>query len=232
MLAPTLSLALLTPAAPATDPPPAPVPVWEVEPAPREPTPGDRVLRQRALGLGIAGGFSGVVWLGMRWMILRSDLDVARELEADPKSMFCIESCYIGTLLNGSLSPLLITGAGLAGGALHAHGRWLARRGVGLGRSPRAARAMIGAGVGLLAGAIVGLGVGLGTQRYTTSERGRVGLRELAWSSATVLGTAGASLTGFGHGILRGHAERRDRVEVSWSPMVGREQGIAVVGRF
>lgn len=236
MLATILTLALSNLSVASDDPtgavsPVAHAPGVDAERS-RKRQPSDRVLRQRAIGLGVTGSALGLAWVSLRTMVLASDLDSTRRYQESSEAG-CIESCHVGVGLNTATSPLLIAAAGFAGGSLHAHGRWLARNNRGLGRSTKNGRVLVGTGVALMVGAFAGLGLGIGLQDSAETARGRTGMRELGWWSATALGSSGAALTGLGHGIIRGRRDRRTTATFSPAPILGKDViGLSLSGRF
>jgi hypothetical protein len=221
-------LSVLTVLALASAPLPEPGPA----PAPTVDTVRSRP-RFRGLGLSIAGGLLGVGWLAVKGTVSANDPSVARDLDRG-KQKGCIESCYIGTTFNPVGSVLLVGSAALLGGGMHVHGRWLAHQDRGLGRSARTGRILAGVGGGMLGAGVLGLSLGLGLQRLQgSSETQMLRSRELGWWSATAFGITGAALAGLGHGIVRGHRERRERIQVSVAPMFGAGiTGLSFSGRF
>jgi hypothetical protein len=204
--------------------------------APLEPQTVDRPappLRRRAIGLGLASGAFGISWIGLKMVGTANDPRLARDIDAGRDSGFCIESCYVGTGSNLGAIPLLVGTAGFLGGSMHAHGRLLAHRGHGIGRSRRNGVIAAAVGGGLLGAAAVGLGLGIGLQRHAPNEATMVTSRELGWWSGAALGVTGAALLGLGHGIIRGHRERKRGIHFAVAPMIGgRITGLSIAGRF
>ncbi len=197
-------------------------------------SPPDRVLRRRAIGLGVAAGVFGVAWMAMKGTSTSSDISLGREIESgrfDPDE--CVESCSIGPLFNGIGAVLLVGSAAFLGSSLHAHGRRLGRQDRGLGRSVRTGRIVAGVGGGLIASGLALLTVGLVTGSGSGYALKSVGVREMGWWSVTVLGLSGAALAGFGHGIVRGKRERGSAARVTFMPTLSRTGfGVALLGRF
>lgn len=194
----------------------------------------ERVLSRRAIGLGVAGAVFGAAWISVKGLATGSDLNTARQFatgESDPHK--CIESCYIGPMFNSIASVLLIGAAGLLGGSVHAYGRLRGRQGRGPGGSARTGRILVGVGAGLIVGGLATLTGSLIAARSVHSAHAWVTTRELGWWSVTALGLSGAALTGLGHGVVRGHNERRGSVDLSLVPAFGQTgPGLALVGRF
>jgi hypothetical protein len=185
--------------------------------------------------LGIAAGAFGVAWFGMKMTASVSDPKTAREIDRNGgyEKQGCVESCYVGPVFHITGSPLLVLTAGMLGGSMHMHGRWLGRSGRGLGRTRAMGRNLAITGGALLVGGIAGLTTGLLTAGSARTEVGYIAVREVGWWSATALGLSGAALAGLGHGILRGQRESRRGPQVAIAPMLGGSMtGISIAGRF
>ncbi|HET6582190.1 MAG TPA: hypothetical protein VFG69_02060, partial [Nannocystaceae bacterium] len=178
-------------------------------------------------------GALGIAWLGLKAVGTANDPRLAREIDAGKASGTCIESCYVGTLFNPVGAPVLVATAGFLGGSMHAHGRRLAHERRGLGRSRRNGVILASVGAGVLGAGLVGVGLGIGLQTQARTDVGMVASREVGWWSGAALGISGAALAGLGHGIVRGHRERREGIEIAVAPMLGaRIAGLSFSGRF
>ncbi len=196
---------------------------------PRPPTP-DRIVKRRAIGLGVAAAVFGVPWLLIKTITSRSDRRIARDIDAGEEDpLECVESCYVGPALNAFGSATLLAAAGFLGGSMHAYGRLRGRRDL----SRRAGLISAGVGVGAMLGGFGLFAAGLVLARDADTELTWVRRRDLAWWSLTGLGLSGAALAGFGHGIVRGNAERPQAASLSLAPMFTRGgPGLALIGRF
>jgi len=191
-------------------------------------------LRRRSIGLGVTAGAFGVAWIGLKMVGTANDPALARDIQSGKEDAgVCIESCYVGTLFNPIGAPVLVGAAGFLGGSMHAHGRRLAHEQRGLGRSRRNGVILAAVGGGVLGAGLVGLGLGIGGQWIARTPTAAIASREVGWWSGAALGVTGAALLGLGHGILRGHRERREGLEIAVAPMLGsRIAGLTLSGRF
>jgi len=193
----------------------------------------ERKLRAQTAGLGFAAAFFGVTYGSLKLTGTLVDVQRARELERSGDDVACLMTCYEGVYFNLAATPFLATSAAFLGGAMHVHGRRLAREGRGLGRSRRHGVILTSVGAGTLGVAAVAFGLGVGLQWMPSTPSGLVAVREAGWWTGSALGFTGAAFAGLGHGVLREHRADSRKIDVMAVPMVGPGlSGFSLAGRF
>ena len=196
------------------------------------PEPPERRYKRRAIGLLISGGLVAIPTLILRVTVSVSDNQLARG-PADARSG-CIESCYLGTVLNPAFFPLQALTAGLLGGGMRSLGRWAAIRDAHAGVSDASrAHRLTWLGVGVMG---AGLATFVGTQvvshTFAYDSVAAVGIRDAGWWVATLSLPAGAGLMGYGTGY-RKQSLMGARRAASVAPRVSRDVvGLSVSGRI
>lgn len=220
----------------------APVSDAEIAPMSSKPERSERAVelpRRRGIGLMIAGGVLGLAGFPLKIVASSSDRRVAREIDSGVASTDdCVESCYVGPLFNVIAAPLLVTSAGLVGGGLGVHGRWLAHRDVARGRPDPLVRtrALTGVGLGLVGAGVVTFvasRIVLRGPQASASATGYVSIRELGWWGGILGVYVGSGLAGHAMGYRSGRRAADPRLRAQLAPMLSLDRvGVSISGRF
>jgi hypothetical protein len=175
-------------------------------------------------------GTAGVIW---KIFATTSDVPTARRLDREGADG-CVESCFVGPLVNSFVAPHIGVSIGLLMGATRFTGRRTAHRDLG-DRRDRTRRAKLATGLGF---GLLGLGtVSFATLqvlawRYGTTYGQGLALSESAWWSGIALGHVGAGLAGWGIGYLSADARPRHATAMVAPLVTAHSLGLGFSGHF